>query len=262
MSHFCTSCGTELLDNATFCTTCGIAAATPISHDCVSAGRQEAESSSPGGADVPSDLATGSSPTEGAKPARFSLQVAHKIAAGATAVAVLAGVGVGVTAIDYPFRLESAAPPRAAIPAAAAIAVAMPPPAVAKLAPQASVSTTPAEAMSAPAAAASAEHGTRAPKAAKRAVFAKMAKRTARKTEQIVMPAAVPPAAVAMVKPPSIDERYNKIVKKECSRSTFGFLCREAVKWRLCNGRWNDGNSPGEKRCYVEKKGGGFPLTG
>lgn len=155
-------------------------------------------------------------------PLSFHVTPKHQIIAGAGILAVLAGVGV--TVIDYPPHMDFPARWLRSAPSAA------------------SVSSTPAAA--APASPA-AKPPRRARTAAKRQDHGKSAKTAVRP----------PPRAARTAKPPSIDAQYDDAVRRECSGGALGILCREKIKWRVCNGRWNGGGIPGETRCRVEKDG-------
>lgn len=152
----------------------------------------------------------------------------HQIMAGTMTVAVLAGVGIA--AIDAPASLEFAPRRMRAAPVSA-------PERAAVAAVPASVSVAPAAPVRNPAAVVAAPA-----KPAKKA-------RTA--------PSSARPARPASVAPPTLDQRYDALVARKCREDMLGLLCREAVRWRLCDGRWADRAGAGETRCLVGGKAAG-----
>lgn len=174
---------------------------------------------------------------------RFHVTLQHAIFAGAALLAVLAGIGV--TTIDYPAPTEAARarpsdlPMAAHEPAAVVAAVVEPPPA--DVAPE-----PPAPAPAPGLVPLSAAKGARGPAKthARHALAAK--KNKAHHAKRLLRNSA------AMISA-SIDQQYDKAIKKECRCGVLGLLCRENVRWRLCNGRWHDGGNAAATRCYVRK---------
>ena len=224
MARSCATCGTELLDDATFCTCCGIAAPSPTSADAVAAGERSN---------------------------RFHVPIQHVIAACGVVLAVLAGIGLAV--IDTPMPTDFAA--RAlrsggqTIPSSpVALAPVLPPSAAHHPGPGATAAKTAAGTTPSRAAA-------RCPKIAVHPVAKAGTAKKPRKTQPpAILVAQLPPAAA---NPPSIDDQYKHIVRKKCSFGALSLLCRETVRWQLCNGRWRDDAKPGATRCYVARTGVG-----
>jgi hypothetical protein len=49
----------------------------------------------------------------------------------------------------------------------------------------------------------------------------------------------------------SIDEIYNERAAAECERGFLGLVCREKVRWSLCEGRWTPDEVPSMTVCRV-----------
>lgn len=230
MPRSCTSCASQLLDHAVFCTTCGRAVSPP-------------EPSTPGGAAGSDVSAMGNPANQAGEPgAGFQVQIASAIAVCGMLLAVI--VGVGMTAIDYPLHGVIGARPSLPPVAASPIAAALPPPvsSPARVAPEAS----------APVAAGPSAAAALPKREAPPARVANARKGTGR-TRAVAVAAGHRPAVTREA--PSIDDSYQDLVRKECRSGIVGILCGESVRWRLCDGRWNNGDRPGETRCQVGRKG-------
>ena len=49
----------------------------------------------------------------------------------------------------------------------------------------------------------------------------------------------------------SIDGAFRRISVAECSAGFAGALCREKLRFKLCNGRWTEHHVPGQSACHV-----------
>jgi len=208
------------------------------------------ESSMPGGGVADVDASVAEIPANLVRQAGtgFRIPVAPVIAACGMLLAVLAGIAV--TVIDYPLQQMLGARHSLAWAPAFPVAPAAPSPvsSPASLPPEASVSAPPSVPEPPSAAAPSVKHGARPARLANAGKAKTKAKPVA------VVAAGHRPAAPGAA--PSIDDSYQAIVKKECRPGFFGILCGESVRWRLCDGRWNEGDKPGETRCQLGRKSG------
>lgn len=149
----------------------------------------------------------------------------HRIVAGVALVAALAGAGI--TALDTPWHFGGNAQRRLAAPSSSApmrVAAAdrkpgrpAPPP----------MAPTPARAS---ADAAPRLHHPQRPRAA--------ATTKARSARRIA----------------TIDEQYQAATALRCAPGLPGFFCREAIRWRLCDGHWSGRTAPGADRCRVARE--------
>jgi predicted Zn-dependent protease len=62
-------------------------------------------------------------------------------------------------------------------------------------------------------------------------------------------PNAVAPAPVANPDQKTIDEQYNIGAATKCKAGFFGLVCREALKTKLCEGKWTETPSAGQSLC-------------
>ncbi len=49
----------------------------------------------------------------------------------------------------------------------------------------------------------------------------------------------------------SVDEIYNERAAAECERGILGLVCREKVRWSLCEGKWTPDEVPSMTVCHV-----------
>jgi hypothetical protein len=186
--------------------------------------------------------------TEAPAPQGDSGLLRYGIIAGTAFAAALAGAGI-TAAIDYPWHVGAAmswrAKPAAAAAASPSIELAAAGPAAAR---QAAAASTPVgQPRVAPAGKA---------RAARRAA----PQGAGRHAAPAVTSAAVPPAAPA--RGAGVDARYDRAVAAECPQGVRGLLCREAVRWRLCRGRWSAVGAAGASRCQVGERQSAFPSVG
>jgi hypothetical protein len=52
---------------------------------------------------------------------------------------------------------------------------------------------------------------------------------------------------------PSVDAFYHQTAARDCAKGFTGVLCREKLKFRLCEGRWSDHRVIGQMVCHVAK---------
>jgi hypothetical protein len=52
---------------------------------------------------------------------------------------------------------------------------------------------------------------------------------------------------------PSLDAFYHQTAARDCAQGFTGVLCREKLKFRLCEGRWTDHRVIGQVVCHVAK---------
>lgn len=166
----------------------------------------------------------------------------HRIVAGAALVAALAGVAI--SALDYPSWPGGDARAGSGRPAT------MP------QAPRPVLGAEPASVAPAPPSIAPAAAG---PSAAARPRV-HQTKRVTRPAETTAMAAATattaPRSATAAApiaeRVPTIDAQYEATAALQCADGISGVICREAIRWRLCKGRWSDRSQPGASRCFIE----------
>lgn len=48
-----------------------------------------------------------------------------------------------------------------------------------------------------------------------------------------------------------VDDIYNKRAKAKCARGLMGLVCREMIRFELCDGKWTADEIPGMTRCRV-----------
>lgn len=78
---------------------------------------------------------------------------------------------------------------------------------------------------------------------------------TSRKRDQAAVVGSKQAASSPPLPSKKTDDTYNDRVAAECRKGVAGLICREKVRWSLCEGKWTDVKVPGNTICYVGAQG-------
>lgn len=68
-----------------------------------------------------------------------------------------------------------------------------------------------------------------------------------------VGPAPKPEPVKLAAKQPSIDDVFAQRNRDECEKLAISFVCREKIRFQLCDGKWSEHPGAGEKACLQTK---------